>query len=285
MLEAVSFTARDGRVTGFVGPNGAGKSTTFKILLGLLPADSGAARVDGQPYRNAINPGKALGAYLGPQHTPVAMTGRSYLAYTADLLGVPREHGDHYLNSVGLAEASDRRTVEYSLGMRQRLGVAAAFMGEPQNLVLDEPVNGLDVGGVRWLRDYLRGAAKDGRCVLLSSHLLSELEMVADDVVMIQQGQVTRSGSLDDLQSETAEAVIVHTPHPQDMLSELQSSGLTVRMIDGAVEILGVSTNQIAAILGRSALPFTSLARRTKSLEDVYFEQVGVGGSGPEIKG
>lgn len=279
VLKELSFTAQDGRVTGFVGPNGAGKSTAFKVLLGLLSADAGLAQVDGLPYRRTLNPGITLGAYLGPQHIPGMMTGRSYLAYTADLLRVPRSRGDYYLESVGLADAADRRIKEYSLGMRQRLGVAAAFMGEPQNLVLDEPVNGLDVGGVRWLRDYLRNAAQAGRCVLLSSHLLSELEMVADDVVMLQDGKNSRSGSLRELQSEEADVISVVTQDSQALLDLLQAERLTAQVVNGVVEVSGVSINQVAALLGRSSASFTSIACKSNRLEDVYFEQFNAGGT------
>lgn len=284
VLQGLSFAAQDGRVTGFVGPNGAGKSTAFKILLGLLPAEGGYAQVDGLPYRRTLKPGKVLGAYLGPQHTPGMMTGRSYLAYTADLLGIPRSQGDYYLESVSLADAADRRVAEYSLGMRQRLGVAAAFMGEPQNLVLDEPVNGLDVAGVRWLRDYLRSAAQAGRCVLLSSHLLSELEMVADDVVMLQDGKTSRSGSLRELQSESTDIISVVTQDSQALLKLLQAERVTAQVVNGVVEVVGVSINQVAAILGRSSTSFTSLACKSKRLEDVYFEQFDASENHSEVR-
>ena len=163
--------------------------------------------------------------------------------------------------------------------MRQQLGVAAAFMGEPQNLVLDEPVNGLDVGGVRWLRDYLRNAAQAGRCVLLSSHLLSELEMVADDVVMLQDGKNSRSGSLRELQSEEADVISVVTQDSQALLDLLQAERLTAQVVNGVVEVSGVSINQVAALLGRSSASFTSIACKSNRLEDVYFEQFNAGGT------
>lgn len=274
VLRGLTFTAMDGRVTGFVGPNGAGKSTAFKILLNLIPADGGEATVDHRPYVKHVEPGKSLGAYLGPNHIPAAMTGRGFLTYTADLLAVSRGGRDAYLESVGLTEAADQKIESYSLGMRQRLGVAAAFIGEPQNLLLDEPVNGLDIDGVRWLRQYLRSAADRGRCVLLSSHLLSELEMVADDVVMLGVGKVTRSGRLDELRSDNRDIVAVTSEDNRALESDLRSGGLVVQAAEGVLHVTHSSTNEVAAVAAASSVPLVSISRLTRRLEDVYLEQV-----------
>lgn len=274
VLNGLSFEAHDGRVTGFVGPNGAGKTTAFKILLGLMSADQGQTTVDGRLYVEHPNPGNILGTYLGAHHIPGQMTGESFLDFVAGMLAVPRDKNASYLEAVGISHAAKRKIKGYSLGMRQRLGVAAAFVGEPQNLVLDEPVNGLDIEGVRWMRDYLRTAADAGRCVLLSSHLLSELELVADDVVILGQGRITRSGTLGDLRQATTQTVVIHSEDGPALASYLSRAGLAADTADGAVEVTGVSLLQVAAAVGAQQIPVASIALATRRLEDVYMEQV-----------
>lgn len=275
VLRGLSFAANDGRVTGFVGHNGSGKTTSFKILLGLLPSDGGTAKLNDSLYKNHLDPGGAVGAYLGPQHIPGSMTGRSFLSYTADLLGVDRESGYRYLQSVGLGAEADKKISQYSLGMRQRLGVAAAFIGEPQNLVLDEPVNGLDVEGVRWLREYLRSAADQGRCVLLSSHLLSELEIVADDVVMLKDGKVSHSGAVAGLKAGALDIVEVASDDNQSLASYLEENGLAVQLSSDAIIVMNATVNHVAGIAAQSSVSLRSISRLTKRLEDVYLEQGG----------
>ena len=273
VLQGLSFSAADGRVTGLVGPNGAGKSTAFKVLLGLLEPDRGAARIDGVPYTEHPTPGLALGTYLGPQHIPGPLTGRGFLQWTADLLAVPDGDLDRYLTSVGLAEAADRKIAGYSLGMRQRLGVAAAFLGEPQKLVLDEPVNGLDIEGVRWLREYLLRAAREGRCVLLSSHVLSELELVADDVVMLGGGRATRQGTIGELRAGDIEVVVVVSDDNRRLADDLRTAGFTADVVGDALHVRHPSVNSVAAAAAVSAVPIHSIARMARRLEDVYLEQ------------
>lgn len=274
VLNGLSFQALDGRVTGFVGPNGAGKTTAFKILLGLVKPASGNAMIDGRPYVQHLNPGQVLGTYLGAQHIPGQMTGESFLAFVANMLGVSRDKNAEYLEAVGISHAAKRRVKGYSLGMRQRLGVAAAFVGEPQNLVLDEPVNGLDIEGVRWLRDYLRTAAHEGRCVLLSSHLLSELGLVADDVVMLGQGRTTRTGTLEDLRRGTETTVVVRSDNDDALVAHLLASELTAVATPNGVEVPGATLLQVAAAVGRQQVPVSSIAIATRRLEDIYVEQV-----------
>lgn len=273
VLQGLDLSAADGRVTGLVGPNGAGKSTAFKVLLGLVPASRGTAHVDGLPYAQSPAAGLALGTYLGPERIPGGMTGRGFLQWTADLLAVPAGDLDSQLGVVGLAEAADRKVSGYSLGMRQRLGVAAAFLGDPRNLVLDEPVNGLDVEGVRWLRNYLTAAAARGRCVLLSSHVLSELELVADDVVFLGAGRAVQHGSLDELRSDADGAVVVTSGNNRVLARHLADAGFTVEHVGDHIHVRPGSVNQVAAAAAASPVALHSVARARRRLEDVYLAE------------
>ena len=201
-VDHVSFTARPGRVTGFLGPNGAGKSTTLRIVAGLTPADSGAATVLGQPFASLPNPGVQVGILLDASAQHAGRTGRETLTLAQLTMGLPRARVAEMLDLVSLTPSeADRRVRNYSLGMRQRLGIATALMGEPEVLILDEPANGLDPAGIRWMRDLLRDYANRGNTVLLSSHLLHEIEVVADDLVVIGNGRVVADGSKQELLS------------------------------------------------------------------------------------
>ena len=199
-VDDVSFTARPGRVTGFLGPNGAGKSTTMRILVGLTRPDSGHATVGGGRYQDLPNPGVEVGVLLDASAQHGGRTGRETLRITQEYLGLPRRRVDEMLETVSLTAAESRRRVrDYSLGMRQRLGIASALMGDPRVLVLDEPANGLDPAGIRWMRHLLRDFADRGGTVLLSSHLLHEIEVVADDLVVIGNGRIVAQGTKEDL--------------------------------------------------------------------------------------
>lgn len=290
VLDGISFTAPDGKVTGLVGPNGAGKSTAFKILLGLLPADSGTCLVDGMPYAQCPNPGNALGVTFGPEWIPSRMTGEGYLSYVSDLkeyggertaggkrTAAQRKQEVHDLLAlVGLSAAADDKVGSYSLGMRQRLGLASALVGQPHNLVLDEPVNGLDIEGVRWVRDYLHAAAASGRSVLLSSHILSELEMVADDIVMLSQGRVVRSGSLQQVRTSAARThgVIVTTNDIPGMLALLQSGGFSAQATPHGVRVADADIHRVASCVGNGSVPVHSIACEEASLEDAFLQQI-----------
>lgn len=196
VLHEVSLSARPGRVTGFVGPNGAGKSSALRCLLGLDRASSGTALVGGRPYRELRHPLQTVGAVLDGAGAHPLYTGRAHLRWVAAGSGIPRRRVEEVLETVGLSEAAGRRVRTYSLGMGQRLGLAAALLGEPETLVLDEPVNGLDPGGIRWVRGLMRGHAEAGGTVLVSSHALAELAEVADDVVVISEGRIRAAGTL-----------------------------------------------------------------------------------------
>ncbi len=199
VVDDVSFTLEAGTVTGFLGPNGAGKSTTLRMMTGLVPASAGTALVDGRPYPELPNPGAVVGTLLDASAVHPGRTGRTHLRLLASAVGVAPSRADEVLELVGLTDAGRRRVGGYSLGMRQRLGIAVALVGDPAVLVLDEPANGLDPAGIREMRDLLRSHADRGGTVLLSSHLLHEVEIVADDIVMIGDGRIVARGSKSDL--------------------------------------------------------------------------------------
>ena len=199
-VDDVSFTAATGRVTGFLGPNGAGKSTTMRIVVGLTPATSGTATVDGRRFVDLPNPGTEVGVLLDASAQHAGRTGREILTLAQRTMGLPRTRVQEMLDLVSLtASEADRRVRDYSLGMRQRLGIGTALLGDPQVLILDEPANGLDPAGIRWMRDLLRGFADGGGTVLLSSHLLHEIEVIADDLVVIGHGRIVAQGTKSEL--------------------------------------------------------------------------------------
>ena len=207
-VDDVSFAARPGRVTGFLGPNGAGKSTTMRIMVGLTPATSGHVEVLGGRYADLPNPGREIGVLLDASAQHAGRTGREILTVAARTMGLPASRVPEMLRRVSLTEReADRRVRNYSLGMRQRLGIATALIGDPAVLVLDEPANGLDPAGIRWMRDLLREYADEGGTVLLSSHLLHEIEVIADDLVVIGNGRIVAEGTKQDLLS-TAGTVV-----------------------------------------------------------------------------
>lgn len=195
-VEDVSFSVRRGSVVGLLGPNGAGKTTTMRMLLGLAKPDQGTARIHGQSYAQLANPARSVGAALDDNGIHPGRTARQHLAIAASMAGIPRTRVQQVLDETGLMSAADRRVGGFSLGMGRRLGLATALLGEPSVLVLDEPANGLDPEGIRWLRDRLRAFADAGGAVLVSSHVLAEVAQTADDIVVIAQGRVTASGSL-----------------------------------------------------------------------------------------
>ncbi|MGP9680733.1 ABC transporter ATP-binding protein [Brachybacterium sp. AOP3-A1-3] len=198
-VDDVTFGVRRGRVTGFLGPNGAGKSTTLRILLGLMRSDSGSALVNGRAYRDLVQPSRTIGAVLDLSSAHPGMTARGHLRTYAALGGIPATRIDEVLHEAGAQEYADRRIGTFSTGMRQRLALATALLGEPEMLILDEPTNGLDPAGIAWLRTFVRTYAERGGTVLLSSHALGEVQRAIDDVVLIDRGRVARSGPLGDL--------------------------------------------------------------------------------------
>src|SRR3954449_9589139 len=213
-VDDVSFTAQSGRVTGFLGPNGAGKSTTMRIIVGLTRANSGTPPVSGRHYVDLPNPGLEVGVLLDASAQHAGRTGREILTIAQRFMGLPKAQVDKVLDLVGLTPAeSSRRVRDYSLGMRQRLGIATALIGDPAMLILDEPANGLDPAGIRWMRGLLREFADDGGTVLLSSHLLHEIEVIADDLVVIGNGRIVAQGAKSELLASAG--AVVRTTEPQ----------------------------------------------------------------------
>lgn len=247
-VDDASFTAAPGRVTGFLGPNGAGKSTTLRILVGLAEPTSGGARVLGRRYGDLPNPGLEVGVLLDASAQHGGRTGRETLDLARRTMGLPAARVDAMLDLVGLTGTESRRRVrDYSLGMRQRLGIATALLGDPRVLVLDEPANGLDPAGIRWMRDLLRGFADDGGTVLLSSHLLAEIEMIADDIVMIGRGRIVASGPTRDLLAGVG--TLVRSDDAAALGAALSAAGFQVTpTADGAV-----ATDADLAAAGRVA--------------------------------
>ena len=224
-VDDVSFTALPGRVTGFLGPNGAGKSTSMRIMVGLTHADHGTATIGGHNYADIPNPGRHIGVLLDASAQHAGRTGREVLALSALTMGLPEPRVDEMLELVGLSETESKRRVRnYSLGMRQRLGIANALMADPSVLILDEPANGLDPAGIHWMRSLLRGYAERGGTVLLSSHLLHEVEMIADEMVLIGRGRIVAQGTKAELLQTSG--TFVRAEHPQKLSAVLEEAGI-----------------------------------------------------------
>jgi ABC-2 type transport system ATP-binding protein len=224
-VDDVSFTALPGRVTGFLGPNGAGKSTSMRIMVGLTPADRGTVTIGGHRYADIPNPGRHVGVLLDASAQHAGRTGREVLALSALTMGLPDERVEEMLALVGLTETEAKRRVRnYSLGMRQRLGIGNALMAEPSVLILDEPANGLDPAGIHWMRSLLRGYAARGGTVLLSSHLLHEVEMIADELVLIGRGRIVAQGTKAELLQ--THGTFVRAEQPAELSAALEAAGI-----------------------------------------------------------
>jgi ABC-2 type transport system ATP-binding protein len=225
-VDDVTFTARPGRVTGFLGPNGAGKSTSMRVMVGLTPATTGHVTVCGRRFGELPNPGLEVGVLLDASAQHAGRTGREILTVAQRTMGLPASRVDEMIDLVSLTPSeADRRVRNYSLGMRQRLGIATALLGEPEVLILDEPANGLDPAGIRWMRDLLRGYANQGATVLLSSHLLHEIEVVADDLVVIGNGRIVAQGTKAELLASAG--TLVRTNDVSTLSEALSASGVT----------------------------------------------------------
>ncbi|HEX5532332.1 MAG TPA: ATP-binding cassette domain-containing protein [Actinomycetales bacterium] len=271
-VDDVSFTCRPGTITGFLGPNGAGKSTTLRMLTGLTPATSGSAAVHGVAYRDLPNPGRVVGVMLDAAAAHPGRTGIETLRVTAATLGVPAKRAGEMLERVGLAGAEKRRVAQYSLGMRQRLGIAQALIGDPSVLVLDEPANGLDPEGIRWMRGLLRDFAARGGTVLLSSHLLAEVQATVDRLVVIGGGRIVAQGELDELLASSG--VVVRALDPAALALALTDAGLqfSTASDDGALVVEDATTEQVGRVAAAAALVLTELRDADGAgLEDLFF--------------
>jgi ABC-2 type transport system ATP-binding protein len=272
VVEDLSFTVEPGKVTGFLGPNGAGKSTSMKILLDLAAADNGSATVGGSRYRDLSDPFRTVGVILEHAYHP-GRSGRNHLRILADASGIPQARVNEMLELVGLDDAADRHAGTYSLGMRQRLGLAAALLGDPPVLVLDEPGNGLDPQGLRDLRDLLRARAASGGTVFVSSHLLAEVEHLADEVVVVDRGRLVTMGVLSDLQQA---GTSVRTPTPGPLIRILEEAGGTVQVRDeGALLIRGLSIDEVGDHACAAGIALHELASHAGSLEDLFLDWTG----------
>ena len=282
VVDALSFSVAPGRVTGFLGPNGAGKSTTMKVLLGLASPTSGKATIGGLTYAELADPTGTVGASVEADAFHPGRSGRNHLRILADATDTPLERVDEVLELVDLSAAANRRAGAYSLGMKQRLGLAAALLRDPRVLVLDEPGNGLDPQGIRTLRILLRARAAEGNTVLVSSHLLGEVEQLADDVIVISKGKLVAQGSLAELRQS---ASLVRAASPDALRVDLEGAGAVVESAqrDGLV-VRGLSLAEIGEQAFRSGIALHELSRHNDSLEDRFFAWTGDSTeSGPQI--
>ena len=273
-LDGMSFTVAPGQVTGFIGPNGAGKSTTMRVILGLDAPDEGSALVGGRPYVTLHRPLTHLGSLLDAAALQPSRTGRNHLLWLAHSQGLPARRVDAVIGHAGLDKAAGRKTGGYSLGMRQRLGIAAALLGDPPVLMMDEPFNGMDPEGIIWMRGFLRSLADQGRTVLVSSHLMSELEGTADHLVIVGRGQVIADTPTRDLLAATSgDRVTLRTAVPERAAAVLERAGATVAAADGGTLILsGLASDKVVAFLAENAVPFSEVSAHRASLEEAYLE-------------
>ena len=273
-VDDLSFRVEPGRVTGFVGPNGAGKSTTMRLLLGLDTPNAGAALVGGRRYRDLRAPLREVGALLDAGATHPGRRAQSHLLWLARSNRLPQGRVDEVLELVGLRDAARRRAGGFSLGMAQRLGIAAAMLGDPPVLLFDEPVNGLDPDGIRWIRVFLRSLAEEGRTVLVSSHLMSELEGIADDLVVIGRGRLIAQTSVSELLSSRSDGRIhVRTPQVTEVMAALAGAGGTVTSTGSdALIVTGMEPDRIAELVSAQGLRLHELYRERTSLEDAFID-------------
>ncbi|PZV98105.1 ABC-2 type transport system ATP-binding protein [Micromonospora phaseoli] len=273
-VDDLTLTVRPGHVTGFLGPNGAGKSTTLRMLLGLTAPTSGTATIGGVRFRDLPRGLRHAGALLDAGDVHGGRSARAHLAALARSNGMGRHRVDEVLGQVGLDDAADRRVGRFSLGMRQRLGIAAALLGDPPVLLFDEPFNGLDPEGVRWLREVFRRLAAEGRTLFVSSHLMGEMEHCADHLVVIGRGRLIADESLAGFAARAGRAeVVVRTPEPASLTTALTAAGATVRPDpDGALAVLGVTAERIGDLALGLRIPLHQLTTRTASLEEAFME-------------
>jgi ABC-2 type transport system ATP-binding protein len=273
-VEDLSFTVRPGQVTGFVGPNGAGKSTTLRVILGLDAPDRGTALVGGRRYQTLRTPLRNVGALLDATAVHPGRRARDHLLWMAQSNGLAGRRVDEVLELVGLASATRRRAGGLSLGMLQRLGIAGAVLGDAPMLLFDEPVNGLDPDGIRWIRGLMRSLAAEGRAVLVSSHLMSELEDTADHLVVIGRGRLIADTSVRDLLAAASkDQLLLRTSERSDAMTVLANAGATVTASDReTLTVSGLPAERVVALLGERGLPVTEVAQHRASLEEAYME-------------
>jgi len=270
-VDSLSFSVAPGSVTGFLGPNGAGKTTTLRMLLGLIRPSGGSATINGQDYRTLPDPLRTVGAALEASSFHPAHSGRQHLRVYCAAAGLPLSRADEVLALVGLDSAAKKKTKTYSMGMRQRLALAQALLGDPQVLILDEPANGLDPEGIRWLRGFFRYLASEGRTVLVSSHQLAEVQETADRIVILNQGRLVRSGTLDELTRGTT-AAIVRGPDLRTLTPALIEAGLSgTTEADGSLRVRTEDVALIGHLAFVNNVELHELRAERSDLEDVFF--------------
>jgi ABC-2 type transport system ATP-binding protein len=275
-VDSLSFTVAEGRVTGFLGPNGSGKSTTMRCMVGLDHADAGVVRFDGQPYGALRQPLDTVGLLLDASYVHPARTGRNHLRWLAASNGISKHRVEEVLGLVGLTDVANKRLKNYSLGMKQRLGLAAALLGDPATVILDEPANGLDPEGIRWIRDMLRYLASQGRAVLVSSHQLSEMSLIAEDLIVIGRGRLIDQCSVQDfVRRNTTTRVRVRSPQVGEILRQMRTLGATGEYVgDSAVSdmalIAGVSIVTVGETAAKVGAVLHELSEVSESLEDAF---------------
>lgn len=273
-LDGMTFDVAAGQVTGFVGPNGAGKSTTMRVVLGLDAADEGTALIGGVPYAKLREPLREVGALLDAAALQPSRSARHHLLWLAHAQGLGARRVDEVVEQAGLRSAVRRKAGGFSLGMRQRLGIAAALLGDPQVIMLDEPFNGLDPEGIVWMRGFLRSLAAQGRAVLLSSHLMSELQDTADHLVVVGRGRVIADTSVAALiGAASGDRITLRTSARSDAMTLLARAGATVAATDrDTLTVSGLGAEEVVRLLGAGGVPFSEVSAHRASLEEAYME-------------
>ncbi len=275
-VDDLSFTARPGRVTGFLGPNGAGKSTTMRMILGLDAPDGGRVLVDGKPYRQLRQPLRVVGALLDAKWVHPNRSARAHLRWLAKSNRLPESRVDEVLETVGLTAVAGRRAGGFSLGMSQRLGIAGALLGDPRVLLFDEPVNGLDPEGILWIRRFMQDLAAKGRTVFVSSHLLSEMSLMAQDLVVIGRGRLIAQCSTEEFIQQAGESSVkVRSPHLDTLRLALLDKGFQPTVKDGELSVAGLSTDHVGDIAAANGVVLHELSPQTGSLEQAFMRMTG----------
>jgi len=274
-VDNLTFAIEPGRITGFLGPNGAGKTTTLRMLLGLVHATDGEALVEGAPYRKLRDPARTVGAVLEASSYHPGRSGRNHLRVLATAAGIPSERVDETLEQVELSGPARRPVKTYSLGMRQRLSVAAALLGSPSLLVLDEPANGLDPEGIRWLRNFLRSFADSGGTVFISSHVLAEIAQLADEVVIIHKAKLVAHEPLAALTGRAAGGTVVRSPDAERLRERLAAAGIEATAADDGGLRVAAPPERVGEVAAAAAIVLHELRGESASLEDVFLELTG----------
>jgi ABC-2 type transport system ATP-binding protein len=285
-VDDLTFSVDPGVVTGFLGPNGAGKTTTLRCLLGLVAPTAGSATIGGKPYRDLSDPLGTVGAALEASSFHPGRSAKAHLEVMALGAGIEPARATEMLAQVGLAEVADKRVGGFSLGMRQRLGLAAALLGDPDVLILDEPANGLDPAGIAWLRTFLRALAAEGRTVLVSSHVLSEVQQTVEDVVVLSRGRLIKQGKLADLDSGPR-GVLVRTPEPEKLLDALAATALSTegRTEAGQIRVVGGTTEQVGHTAFAHGIELHELVAEASDLEKTFLDMTEGGRDGALTEG